>query len=178
MAAQFAVAFAHNESVSVTNSCEILNSCINIRQTAQRPSPFAITLLTILLAHELGHFFASRHHHIRTSYPFFVPAPTPASELLAHSFRCAPRSAILARFFDVELPTFRGIFICRSGARLRGHERQNRSRPGRPSQFRHSVWRTFNPPNPCKIFHPNISVDFLLLHPVGRAAWSVSSRPR
>ena len=26
--------------------------------------------MTILLAHELGHFFACRHHHIRTSYPF------------------------------------------------------------------------------------------------------------
>ena len=32
--------------------------------------------MTILLAHELGHFFACRHHHIRTSYPFFIPAPT------------------------------------------------------------------------------------------------------
>ena len=32
--------------------------------------------MTILLAHELGHFFACRHHHIRTTYPFFIPAPT------------------------------------------------------------------------------------------------------
>ena len=38
--------------------------------------PFACTLLGILLAHELGHFFACRHYHIRATYPFFVPAPT------------------------------------------------------------------------------------------------------
>src|SRR5258706_8478322 len=38
--------------------------------------PFALTLLTILLAHELGHFFACRHHHIRSSYPYFLPFPS------------------------------------------------------------------------------------------------------
>src|SRR5260221_9900165 len=38
--------------------------------------PFALTLLAILLAHELGHFFACRHHHIHSRYPFFIPFPT------------------------------------------------------------------------------------------------------
>ncbi len=38
--------------------------------------PFAITLLGILLAHELGHFFAARHYGIVASYPYFIPAPT------------------------------------------------------------------------------------------------------
>ena len=30
----------------------------------------------ILLAHELGHYFACRHYHIRATYPYFIPAPT------------------------------------------------------------------------------------------------------
>ena len=38
--------------------------------------PFAVTLLGILLAHELGHFFACRYYRIRATYPYFVPAPT------------------------------------------------------------------------------------------------------
>src|SRR5580765_1307808 len=38
--------------------------------------PFALTLLGILLAHELGHFFACRHYHISATYPYFIPAPT------------------------------------------------------------------------------------------------------
>jgi membrane-associated protease RseP (regulator of RpoE activity) len=36
---------------------------------------FTFTLLTILGAHELGHFFACRHYGIRATLPFFIPAP-------------------------------------------------------------------------------------------------------
>jgi membrane-associated protease RseP (regulator of RpoE activity) len=38
--------------------------------------PFAVTLMGILLAHELGHFFACRHYDIGATYPYFIPAPT------------------------------------------------------------------------------------------------------
>lgn len=38
--------------------------------------PFSLTLLGILLAHELGHFFAGRYHRIDVSLPYFIPAPT------------------------------------------------------------------------------------------------------
>src|SRR5580704_3906021 len=37
---------------------------------------FALTLIGILLAHELGHFFACRYYGISASYPYFLPAPT------------------------------------------------------------------------------------------------------
>ncbi len=37
--------------------------------------PFSFTFLTILLAHELGHFFACRHYHVRCTPPFFIPVP-------------------------------------------------------------------------------------------------------
>lgn len=36
---------------------------------------FTFTLLTILGAHELGHYFACRHYGIRATLPFFLPAP-------------------------------------------------------------------------------------------------------
>jgi membrane-associated protease RseP (regulator of RpoE activity) len=36
---------------------------------------FTFSLLTILGAHELGHFFACRHYGIRATLPFFIPAP-------------------------------------------------------------------------------------------------------
>jgi len=39
-------------------------------------APFSITLLGILLAHELGHYFTCRHYGIRATYPYFIPAPT------------------------------------------------------------------------------------------------------
>ena len=37
--------------------------------------PFSFTFLSILLAHELGHFFACRYYGIRCTPPFFIPAP-------------------------------------------------------------------------------------------------------
>src|SRR3989441_12285702 len=38
--------------------------------------PFSFTLISILLAHELGHYFACRYYSISASYPYFLPAPT------------------------------------------------------------------------------------------------------
>jgi len=38
--------------------------------------PFSFTLLSILLAHELGHYFTCRYYGIQASYPYFIPAPT------------------------------------------------------------------------------------------------------
>ncbi len=42
---------------------------------------FSITLMTILLAHELGHYFACRYYGIDASLPYFLPAPTPIGTL-------------------------------------------------------------------------------------------------
>ncbi len=41
-----------------------------------RGFPFALTLMVILLAHELSHYFASRKHRVRATLPYFIPAPT------------------------------------------------------------------------------------------------------
>jgi membrane-associated protease RseP (regulator of RpoE activity) len=38
--------------------------------------PFSATLLTILLAHEMGHYLYCRHYGVRATLPFFIPAPT------------------------------------------------------------------------------------------------------
>lgn len=37
--------------------------------------PFTLTLLTILLVHEMGHFWAGHKRGVIMSYPFFIPAP-------------------------------------------------------------------------------------------------------
>ncbi|NWG12072.1 MAG: site-2 protease family protein [Acidobacteria bacterium] len=37
--------------------------------------PFSITLMAILLAHELGHFLACRYYGIRCTPPYFIPSP-------------------------------------------------------------------------------------------------------
>lgn len=38
--------------------------------------PFSVTLITILLAHEFGHYFACRAFGVAASLPYMLPAPT------------------------------------------------------------------------------------------------------
>ena len=38
--------------------------------------PFSAALLGILLAHEMGHYFTSRHYGVPASLPYFIPVPT------------------------------------------------------------------------------------------------------
>jgi membrane-associated protease RseP (regulator of RpoE activity) len=39
--------------------------------------PYAVALLSILLAHEFGHYFAGRLHHTHVTLPYFIPMPLP-----------------------------------------------------------------------------------------------------
>jgi membrane-associated protease RseP (regulator of RpoE activity) len=38
--------------------------------------PFAVTLMAILLAHEMGHYWMAHRHGVDQSLPYFIPAPT------------------------------------------------------------------------------------------------------
>jgi hypothetical protein len=39
--------------------------------------PFALSLMSILLAHEFGHYLMSRHHKTAATLPYFIPFPLP-----------------------------------------------------------------------------------------------------
>ncbi len=41
-----------------------------------RGIPFSLTLMLILLAHEMGHYIYARRYHVSATLPFFIPAPT------------------------------------------------------------------------------------------------------
>ncbi len=38
-------------------------------------APFSLSLLFILLAHEMGHYLAARRYGVETTLPYFIPAP-------------------------------------------------------------------------------------------------------
>ncbi|MFZ5877590.1 MAG: site-2 protease family protein [Nitrospirota bacterium] len=40
-----------------------------------RGIPFSLTLMAILLTHEMGHYITSRHYGVTASLPYFIPAP-------------------------------------------------------------------------------------------------------
>jgi membrane-associated protease RseP (regulator of RpoE activity) len=73
---QFAVAYGNNQSASIDEYVRAFKLFYQHPTGLAAGIPFAITLLTILLAHELGHYFACRYHRIRATYPFFIPFPS------------------------------------------------------------------------------------------------------
>ncbi len=62
--------------------------------------PFSLTLLSILLAHEFGHYLTARYYRVDASLPFFLPAPTLIGTMGAF---IRIRSAILSKriLFDI-----------------------------------------------------------------------------
>ncbi|MBN1680967.1 MAG: site-2 protease family protein [Anaerolineae bacterium] len=37
--------------------------------------PYAVSMILILGTHEMGHYFAARHHNVSVTLPYFIPAP-------------------------------------------------------------------------------------------------------
>ncbi|HSC78324.1 MAG TPA: site-2 protease family protein [Candidatus Acidoferrales bacterium] len=131
--------------------------------------PFALTLLGILLAHELGHFFAARHYGIVASYPYFIPAPTLIGTMGAFIRIQSPiwnRRAL----FDVGIAGPLVGFVLAVPALAFGlmHSRvvpatgdQGNILLGDPPL----VWAM------SKLIWPDVASDTLLLHPIAFAAW-------
>lgn len=169
--AQFSVAFAHNESVSVDEFVRAFKALYQHPSALLAGLPFAVTLMTILLAHELGHFFACRHHRIRTSYPFFIPAPTLIGTFGAFILLRSPIRNTRALFDVGASGPFVG-FLFAVPALVYG-VMAAKVVPGLADPANSDV--AFGVPLIlnvlAKLFHPGAPVDSLLLHPVGRAAW-------
>jgi membrane-associated protease RseP (regulator of RpoE activity) len=130
--------------------------------------PFAATLMGILLAHELGHYFACRYYRIQATYPYFIPAPTLIGTLGAF---IRIRSPIVNRraLFDVAIagpvvgflvavPAL-ALAIAKSKFVLAGNE--DAAIFGQPL-----IERVLE-----LVLRPGIAHETLLLHPIGRAAW-------
>jgi len=168
---QFAVAYVQNQAVSLDEFLNAFTLFYKHPAALAAGLPFALTLLTILLAHELGHFFACRHHHIRASYPFFIPFPSlmgtfGAFILIRSPIRTARSlfdvgaSGPLVGFFLAVPALAYGVFHAKIV-------------PGLDDARNFDL--AFGTPVLLRLFaawlHPGISPGTLLLHPVGRAAW-------
>ncbi len=132
--------------------------------------PFSFTLLGILLAHELGHFFACRYYGIDASYPYFIPAPTLYSELSARSSAFVRRLPRAAHYSMWASPDPWWVFWLPfrpwpgPSPRPKWFPERRMARPllfGNPLLMRIFI----------ALFHPHIDPHWLLLNPVGRAAW-------
>jgi len=131
--------------------------------------PFSLTLLTILLAHEFGHFLAARYYLVDATLPFFIPAPTLIGTLGAF---IRIRSPILSKraLFDIGIagplagfvalvsPLIAGVALSKV---IPGIGQSGELTFGTPLAIRMIEWIRF----------PGVPVSDIYLHPVARAAW-------
>ena len=130
---------------------------------------FSITLMTILLAHEMGHYVMCRYYGIDASLPYFLPAPTPIGTLGAF---IRIRSPIYSRraLFDVGIAGPLAGFIVLVPALAIGIA-HSKVVPGIaergdlifgvPAIERIMEWLLF----------PGVPSSNISLHPIARGAW-------
>ena len=65
--------------------------------------PFALSMMGILFAHEMGHYIMCRYYKVPATLPFFIPAPLHQSigNAWERSLPCAAFQRISACLFDV-----------------------------------------------------------------------------
>ncbi len=150
-------------------SLETLRAVVSDPRVLLQGWPFALTLLGILLAHELGHYFACRYYGIVASYPYFLPAPTLIGTMGAF---IRIESPIVNRraLFDVGIAGPLVGFVLAVPALAVGLA-WSKVHPG---VFDESAIIFGHPPLVwlfSKLFWPDVPIDNLLLHPVALAAW-------
>ncbi len=167
----FAAAYAHNQAASIDAFLQTFRLVYRNPAALLAGLPFALTLLFILLAHELGHYFACRHHHIHASYPFFIPAPTLIGTFGAFILIRSPIRSMRALFdvgasgplvgFLVAIPPLSyGVLHAKVIPALATDGNADLVF-GVPLILRLTA----------AVLQPNAHAAELLLHPVGRAAW-------
>src|SRR6266566_3880256 len=149
---QFAVAYSHNEAVSIDELLRAFTLFYKDPAGLLTGLPFAATLLGILLAHELGHFFACRYHHLHASYPFFIPFPNLAGTFGAFILIRSPMRTNRA-LFDVGASGPIVGFVFAIPALVYG------------------VMHAKLVPGLANPAHAELIYGTLFLPPIGRAAW-------
>ncbi|HLK20232.1 MAG TPA: site-2 protease family protein [Bryobacteraceae bacterium] len=71
-----AQSFQHNRALDLDQYVNVFPLLMAKPSLLLEGLPYSLTLMTILLAHELGHYFACRYYGIDASLPYFLPAPT------------------------------------------------------------------------------------------------------
>jgi membrane-associated protease RseP (regulator of RpoE activity) len=167
---QFAISFSNGQAASLDEFVVSLKLLYKDPTALASGFPFAISLMFILLAHELGHYFACKHHGIRASYPYFIPAPTLIGTFGAFILMRSPIRSRRA-LFDVGasgplVGFFVAIPILVYGV-MHSHVAPGIASPQADMFFGVPLLLRLVE----RIFFVHVDPSIILLHPVARAAW-------
>lgn len=133
-----------------------------------RGLPFALSLLAILLTHELGHYLQCRRYRVRATLPYFLPAPTLIGTFGAF-IRITGAIPSRAALFDIGLAGPLAGFALALPILLLGLTLSH------PLTTAAGSSETLNYPLifllAHRLLHPGAAPQFLL-HPVALAAWT------
>jgi membrane-associated protease RseP (regulator of RpoE activity) len=134
--------------------------------------PFSLTLITILLAHEFGHYLACVYYGVDATLPFFIPGPTPIGTFGAF---IRIKSAIYSKrvLFDVGIAGPIAGFIFLLPALSIGLA-FSKIVPGINHQASISSVNFGVPPVLWlleRLIYPGVLPADIYLHPVARAGW-------
>ena len=144
-----------------------------LRLIALRGWVFSASLLSILTAHEFGHYFTARYHRVPASLPYFIPFPFSLFGTLGAVIKMSPRMAPRRALFDiaaagplagivVALPlTYLGLTL--SPLILKSAVPAGSLSLGEPLLFKGLSW----------LAHGNVRENMdVILHPVAFAGWA------
>ena len=129
--------------------------------------PFSLTLMFILLAHEMGHYLYARHYHVYATLPFFVPFPSLIGTLGAF-IRIKSPIPSRAALFDIGIAGPIAGFIPACAALLVGLSLSHPLAPGTVSDIQLGFPLSFK--IAARFLHSG-ALTGLSLHPIAAAAW-------
>jgi Zn-dependent protease len=130
--------------------------------------PFSLTLMTILFAHEMGHYLYARHYRVYATPPFFVPFPSLIGTLGAFIRIKSPIPSRRA-LFDIGIAGPVAGFIPACIALLVGLSMSHRMPAPRGAYIELGFPLIFK--LAAQLLNIRVPLASLALHPVAAAAW-------
>ena len=130
--------------------------------------PFSLTLMFILLAHEMGHYLYARHYRVYATLPYFVPFPSLIGTLGAF-IRIKSPIPSRAALFDIGIAGPIAGFIPACIALVAGLSLSHPIAASDTSSLQLGFPLAFH--LAARILHITTPLRALSLHPVATAAW-------
>lgn len=135
--------------------------------------PFSLTLMAILLAHEMGHYVYCQRYGVFATLPYFIPAPTLIGTLGAF-IRIKSRIHSRAALFDIGIAGPIAGFVIALPALLFALPLSRAAGPPLPNELHFGMPAIFHITHLLMgpfVESLAIPLDQLRLHPVAIAAW-------